>query len=314
MKKNQTILIRLSLLFLAVLVMYMVYRLNLNNLEFFLSFRFKKVVAVVVVSILLAYSSITFQTLTHNRLLTPSVMGLDWLYILGQTFIVFWFRTVQINPLIEFVLSITLMVLMSTILFKFFFRNHQSNVYYLVLSGMILGTLFSSFSNFMQLLMDPHEFDLLQSRLIVSFSNVNISLLIFSIVLTIILLFLVFRKIDDLDVLSLGRDKAISLGVDYNNTIRYHLVLISVSTGIISALVGPVSFLSILVASVSRSLTKGFSHRILILISTLLSLIFLLTGLWLIEQVFDHQTTLAVMINFIGGIYFIYLLLKERSL
>ena len=43
----------------------------------------------------IAVSSVIFQTVTNNRILTPSVLGLDSLYTLLQTFIVFVFGSLQ---------------------------------------------------------------------------------------------------------------------------------------------------------------------------------------------------------------------------
>lgn len=310
-QKNILILLIISILMISI---YMLYGLNVNNLNFVLPFRSKKLVTILLVSFLMAYSSISFQTITHNRLLTPSVMGLDMLYVLIQTLIVFWFKFTTSNVFLEFILSITLMILMSLVLFKFFFQDSSRNVYFLILSGMVLGTLFSSLSNFIQLMMDPHEFDLIQTRIIASFSSVDERLLFIAIILSIGLAVVIFKDMDDLDVLSLGRDKSINLGVNYKQTVKKHLVLISISTGIVSALVGPLSFLSILIASLSRQITKGFSHKMMILFGSFLSIIFLIFGLWMIEQVFNHQTTISVLINFVGGLYFIGLMLKERQI
>lgn len=314
MRQNQkqlSILLGLTVLFI---LFYIGFGLNARNFSFVLSFRMKKIITIILVSILMSYSSIAFQTITHNRLLTPSVMGLDMLYILIQTLIVYFLQFTQSSPIIEFFLSIVLMVLMSLVLFKFFFKDNHRNVYFLILSGMVLGTLFSSFSNFLQLMMDPHEFDLVQSRTLASFSSVDERLLIISIGLILLIGFLVGRHSDDLDVLSLGRDKAINLGVDYSQTVKKHLILISLSVGIVSALVGPLSFLSILVASLARQLVKGFSHKVMFILGAFISIVFLIFGLWMIEQVFNHQTTISVLINFVGGLYFIGLMLKERQI
>lgn len=311
--KNKKNLIILSSIVLFLILLYMVVGLNAMNFNFVFSFRLKKIVSVLVVSVLIAYASISFQTITHNRLLTPSVMGLDSLYILIQTLMVFLFKFSESNRILNFVLSIGLMVLMSIILFRIFFKDNQRNVYFLILSGMVLGTLFSSLSNFISLLMDPHEFDLVTSRSMASFASVDQQLLFVSIGLGLILFFFILKDIEHLDVLSLGRDKAINLGVDYSKTVKKHLVLISIAIGMVSSLVGPLSFLSILVASLARQLTKGFSHKVMIGYGSLISAGFLILSLWMIEQVLNHQTTISVLINFVGGIYFIGLMLKERQ-
>ena len=51
----------------------------------------------------------------------------------------------------------------------------------------------------------------------------------------------------------------------------------------------------------------------MVLGSVLLGCLFLVTGQWLVDRVFFFSTTVSVIINFIGGLYFIYLILKEAK-
>ena len=59
---------------------------------------------------------------------------------------------------------------------------------------------------------------------------------------------------------------------------------------------------------------KDFRHSIVIPTSILLSLLALIGGQFLVERVFQFNTTIGVIINFVGGLYFIYILLKEERL
>jgi len=90
------------------------------------------------------------------------------------------------------------------------------------------------------------------------------------------------------------------------------MVIVAVLTSISTALAGPVTFLGLLVANLSYEYLKTYRHRELILGAILISIIALVGGQWIVERVFAFSTTLSVIINFIGGIYFIYLLLKEN--
>ena len=84
-------------------------------------------------------------------------------------------------------------------------------------------------------------------------------------------------------------------------------ILISVST----ALVGPIIFFGLIVANLSYQFFKTYKHSTLISGAMAMSVIALVGGQWVVERVFSFSTTLSVIINFVGGIYFIYLLLKE---
>jgi iron complex transport system permease protein len=86
-------------------------------------------------------------------------------------------------------------------------------------------------------------------------------------------------------------------------------VFISIST----ALVGPITFFGLIAANLSYQLFKTYKHKVLISGAIVMSVIALVGGQWVVERLFTFSTTLSVIINFIGGIYFIYLLLKERK-
>lgn len=282
---------------------------------YFLSLRATKLIAMVLASVAVGYSSTSFQTLTNNHILTPSIMGLDSLYLLLQTVVIFFLGSHSLKMMSEtsdFLLSIGLMVGLSLILFKRFLKGQSQNIYIMVLVGMVLGQLFSGVSTFLQVLMDPNEFDTLQTRMFASFSNVNTSLLLIGTIITILVILYAIADFQTLDVLSLGRDVAINLGVDYQQIVLKTFILISILVAVSTALVGPLSFLGVIVTSLSRKLANTYKHSTRILYAVVIGILFLVSSTLLIERVFNNSTTLGVLINFIGGITFLYLLIKER--
>ncbi|MDS8740903.1 ABC transporter permease, partial [Streptococcus pneumoniae] len=56
---------------------------------------------------------------------------------------------------------------------------------------------------------------------------------------------------------------------------------------------------------------RSYKHSVVIAGASIISIVALVGGQWVVEHVFTFNTTLSVIINFIGGVYFIYLLLKE---
>ncbi|MDV5703304.1 iron chelate uptake ABC transporter family permease subunit, partial [Acinetobacter baumannii] len=109
----------------------------------------------------------------------------------------------------------------------------------------------------------------------------------------------------------LGRDNAVNLGVNYDSLVKKMLILVAVFISVSTALVGPITFFGLIVANLSYQLFGTYKHKILISGAGLISVIALVGGQWVVERVFTFSTTLSVIINFIGGVYFIYLLLKE---
>lgn len=304
--------IALTCLTLGMIFLFLTYH-TYGNWEFALQLRGKKLLAFVIVGILTSFSTITFQTISQNHFLTPSILGFDSLYVLIQTILFFVIgNTQQGNPIL-FVLNIILMVLVSVVLFSTLLKREKQNLFLLLMIGMILGTLFNSMSTFLQVLMDPNEYDKLQGKLFASFSNVDVSLLTWVIPLVILLVILYMSAAKKLDVLHLGMEQATNLGINVNRFRRYLLFLISLSVALATALIGPITFLGFIVANVTYQWIGTYKHTYLFISGAILSVLFLVSGQFLVEQVFHMNTTLSVVIEFSGGLYFIWKLLKTRG-
>ncbi|WP_059103715.1 iron chelate uptake ABC transporter family permease subunit [Shouchella shacheensis] len=292
---------------------FMFIGLSPEGYDYALPRRARSISAIIVVGAAIAFSTMIFQTITNNRILTPSIIGLDSLYMLIQTTLIFVFGTaglVAFSQEANFLLSIVFMMLFALLLYALLFKREQQNLYFLLLVGIVFGTLFSSLSTFMQVLIDPNEFQSIQNRMFASFSNINEDLLWLSIAMIIATMIYVWPYLKYLDTLSLGRDQAINLGVPYDKAIRKFLIVIAILVSVSTALVGPILFLGLLVVNVAREMIQSFKHTQLIAASILVSIVALVGGTLIVERVFTYSTPLSVIINFVGGTYFIYLLLR----
>ncbi|MFP3358825.1 iron chelate uptake ABC transporter family permease subunit [Planococcus sp. SIMBA_143] len=288
---------------------------NLNgSFDYALPRRGVKVFAMVLTGVAIAYATVVFQTITHNRILTPSIMGLDSLYMLLQTVLIFFLGSGHItiiNKQVNFLLSIAVMVIFALLFYKLLFKKDNQPIYFLLLIGIILGTFFGSVSMFLQVLIDPNEFQIVQDRMFASFNNVNADLVWLSLLFIVVLIGFAWRHNASLDVLSLGRDTAVNLGVGYDALVKKMLVLSAVLIAIATALVGPITFFGLIVANLSYQFFRSYKHSVVIAGASIISIVALVGGQWVVEHVFTFNTTLSVIINFVGGVYFIYLLLKE---
>ncbi|WP_195576121.1 iron chelate uptake ABC transporter family permease subunit [Paenibacillus sp. 1001270B_150601_E10] len=287
-----------------------------SNWEYVLEKRGIKVFAIVLTGSAIAFSTIIFQTITNNRILTPSILGLDSLYMLIQTFVIFVFGSTSVGALdrnLNFLISVGGMLIFSAILYKIMFKQQGQSIYFLLLIGLIFGTMFGTMSTFLQVLIDPNEFQIVSDRMFASFNNINTDVLTLSVIgfAAVTIYFLRFAKY--LDVLALGRDQAVNLGVPYDAVVKRLLIIVTILISIATALAGPITFLGLLVANVAYQYMNTYRHKFLILGSMLISIIALIGGQLLVERVFTFSTTLSVIVNFIGGVYFIYLLLKENK-
>jgi len=303
----------LLIVLILLVMLFLIIGLNSYNWKYALSRRIPKIMAIILIGSSISFSSTLFQTITNNRILTPSVLGLDSLYMFIQTFIVFVFGSMKMAYLgknFNFLVSVILMVLFSVIIFLMLFKK-KNNIFFLLLFGMVFGTLFQSLTSFMQVLIDPNEFLVIQNRSFVSFNNINMDLLWIAIIGVFLTAIYIFRHIGSLDVMSLGRDNAISLGVNYDVQVKRVLIVVAVLVSISTALVGPITFLGLLVINISREFIKTYKHKYLIPGSMLIGSIILVGGQLIAERIMKFETPIGVVINFLGGIYFIYLILRE---
>lgn len=285
-----------------------------SNWDYALPRRAEKVAAIILTGTVIAVSTLLFQTVTNNRILTPSIIGLDSLYMLLQTTLVFFLGSTSLtvmNKQVNFGISIVMMVLFALILYRLLFRKEGQNIYFLLLLGLIFGTFFGSFTDFMQVLIDPNEFQIIQDRMFASFNNVQTDVFWMAVVITAAALVYLWPFVKYLDVLALGKETAINLGVEYDFVVKRILVVVAVLISVATALVGPITFLGLLVVNVAYEMFKTHRHSVLIAASALVSIVALAAGQMVVEHVFTFSTQLSVIINFVGGVYFIYLLLKE---
>ncbi len=302
---------------IALIILFIFTGISKGNYDYVLPRRLLKVLAISLTAGSIAFSSMIFQTIANNRILTPSVLGLDSLYMFIQTFVVFILganNRAVMNSNFNFLISISLMAVFSMILYRFLFKREDKNIFFLLLTGLIFGTLFQSLAAFMQTIIDPNAFLVIQDKMFASFNKVNTDVLLISIIGILLVLAYVYDYVKVLDVMLLGREQAINLGVSYDKVVKKMLIVVSILVSISTALVGPITFLGLLSVNLTYEFINSYKHKYLIVGSVFISIIALVGGQFLVERFLNFGTTLSVIINFIGGIYFMYLLLKESKL
>lgn len=284
--------------------------------SFVLSFRGVRLLALCTVAFAIAVSTVLFQTITENRILTPAIMGFDALFVLVQTMLVFALgqsALVEIDPLWRFAVNVAVMAGFSWALFRWLFLREMHSLHELVLVGIVLGILFRSLANFLQRILDPNAFQVLQDTLFASFSRADTALLGLALALIGATSLVLWRIGHRFDVLALGRSHAISLGVDHHRTVMVLLVCVSVLVSVSTALVGPVTFFGLLVASLARALVGDSRHRFVLPAAVLLAIVTLVGGQTILERVFRFDTALSIIVEFLGGLVFLLLVLRGAA-
>lgn len=312
MVKSRFMLLGLGLV-LSILF-YMTYNAK-GNWDFVLMFRGKKLILLCTIAYTIGISTLLFQTLTHNPILTPSILGFDSLYLLLQTALVFFFGGIgftQLDPTNKFFLETLLMLGASMLLFSSLSKN-KSDLTRMILIGVIFGVLFRSLNNLLQRMIDPTEFAVAQGSSFASFNLTTPALLWIGATIAILSSIWIWQQRHKLDILLLGKDKAIGLGLEYNRFSRQLLICCALLVSVSTALVGPILFLGLLVCAIVNAISPTVYHSVRIPMAFLISAITLVLGQAIFEQVLKMQGVLSVVIEFVGGIVFIYLILKRKN-
>lgn len=311
---------KLSVLTLIALILIGLFIfLNLKGqLSYILPRRSYIVLTMILVAFASSVSTVLFQTLTHNRILTPTIMGFEMLFILIQTLIITLsidFNQIDFKGfiLVKFALETALLALFACFLFRWLFFTKCFNLTIVIMIGIIIGILFRGLAALIQRLLDPNDFSILQSRLFATFTRAEPILIWFSLGLIVLIGLILWRYRFSFDVLALGQTQAINLGIDYKKTVMWLLLLISILIAIATALVGPLTFLGLIAAHLAYHLSGSSQHRFILPFSFLVAVIALIGGQLILQYGLNQVGVLSVVIELIGGLFFIYLVLK-RSL
>lgn len=299
---------------LALLSMLGFMTLNVHSdWSFILQYRGSRLLAMLLVAMTMGLSTVVFQTITHNRILTPSLMGFDVLYVLVSSLaLVLWGSEYAASwPLeLHFIVEVAVMVAIAVLLFRWLFTDSVRGLHVLILLGMVGGLLFRELAELALRLLDPSEFSIQQGSGTANFNRINLQLLSVSLVGVVVCGVLLFRLRRHLDVLSLGRDVAINLGVPYTKIVTQLMLLICVLVSISTALVGPMLFFGLLVANLAYWLTGSHQHRWTLPASVLAGIVCLVGGQVVFEHLLQSGLPLAMVIELCGGVLFIALLLR----
>lgn len=106
--------------------------------------RYKRLLAILLTAVCVGASTLIFQTISNNRILTPSIIGLDSVYVFIQTIMLFFLgsqQTLKISALSNYCLSLLIMVGFAFFLFKVLFKQQEYSIYFVLLSVQIMQIL-----------------------------------------------------------------------------------------------------------------------------------------------------------------------------
>ena len=284
--------------------------------QYILSLRIPTLIVMLIAAFAVGSASMIFQTIINNRMVTPCLLGMNAMYTLVHTAVIFVVGSGSIiatNANLSFAVDLLVMSVTATFLYSYLFQKTGNQVLYVLLVGTVLSSFFGSIQSTMIRVMDPNEYDTLLTSLVADFNNVNGEVILFSILLLILLLLFLWNDLKLLDVLILGKAQAINLGVDYDHTVRRLLLGVVLCIAVATAMVGPISFLGLIIANLARQLLKTHKHSQLILGSALMGMLTIIAGQLVSQHIFSYAVPISTFITIGGGVYFLYLLLFKKG-
>lgn len=279
--------------------------------------RMNAVIAMAIVAVCQATATVAFQTVTNNRILTPSIMGFESLYVAIHTSTVYFLGAaglINAHTLEMFVFQLVLMIGLSLVLYTWLLAGNNPDMHAMLLVGIVLGGGLGAVSTFMQRMLTPSEFDVLTARLFGSVNNADPEYYPLAIPLVVMTAGMLIFNSRALNVLSLGRDVSMNLGVDHKKHAIYTLVLVAILIAVSTALVGPMTFLGFLVATLAYQAADTYDHRYVFPMAILLGYCILSGAYFVMNHIFYAQGVVSIIIELVGGLTFLIVILRKGRL
>jgi len=299
---------------LAVVALYLLTDLP-GRWEYALGLRTRTVLGMAIAAAAVGVATVLFQTVTANRILTPGIMGFDAVFLMMQAVTAFAIGPallVAAPPLASWLVELVLMTGVVVALYSWLFLRRRLDLHVIVLAGLVLGVLLRSVTGFLQRLLDPDTFAIVQNLTFASFTSIDRELLLPTGVLVAAAIASLWPIRRVLDVLALGEATAVSLGVEHRRTVMHVILAVAVMVAASTALVGPVAFFGLIVANAAYAVV-GHRHLRSIPAAIAIGVVALVGGQLVLDRVLGFSTELPVVIEFVGGVLFILLVLTGRA-
>lgn len=280
---------------------------QVDGMDMFFITRVPRTAALMLTGAAMSMSGLVMQLITQNRLVEPTTTGtIEWSG-LGLLFVYLFF------PAPTLVLRMTGAIVFSfigTMIFFLFLRRVKLRSSLIVpIIGMMLGAVISAFSTFIGLTFQMTQN--IESWFVGSFAAVQIGRYEY-LWLIIIVTILIFICADKLTLAGLGEDVATSLGVNYNKIIILGTALISFAVGIVTAVIGNLPFLGLIVPNIV-SMYRGDNLRsnlpwVCVLGMGVITLCDIISR----TIIMPFEVPVSLILGTVGSIVFIVILLRQR--
>jgi iron complex transport system permease protein len=266
-------------------------------------------------AVVLAVVSLSFQTIVQSRVLTPSMIGFDSVFVGTQTALVFVFGAQSVlfaDPYVNYFITAGIMVAVSMLMFGFILRSGRNNIIFLLMFGIVLSGIIGSGTRYLQVIMNQSDFYQVQAATSVNINNMNTTIINIALPVMAVVVAATLWRHRRYNVMSLGPVQSKSLGIHYEREMTINLVIIAIGMSVATALIGSLTFLGLLAVNAAREVMKTHKHMPLFIGSAMLAALALILG-EAVRVFFELPIPVTVIINLVGCVYVFYLILKENK-
>lgn len=284
-----------------------------DNIEdIVLKVRIPRAILGLIVGASLSVAGVILQSLLKNPLADPYLLGISSGAALGSTlaillYLPFYVIGIPVIPAFSFLGATSSMFLV----YGLARTKGKIPVHTLLLSGVIINF---SFSAIMMLLIALSNKGLNEIIfwMMGSLNNANYNLIPFIFISSLGIIIILYLFSNDLNVISLGEETAIYLGIETEKVKKIMFVLTSLLTGLAVSVSGLIGFIGLIIPHISR-LIVGPDHRVLVPFSAALGGGFLILADVTCRIIIPStEIPIGVITAILGGPFFLYLLKRRK--
>ncbi|WP_186578647.1 FecCD family ABC transporter permease [Aquibacillus kalidii] len=278
-------------------------------------FRLPRIVIAILIGAAMAISGAILQSVTHNDLADPGILGINSGAGFAVILYIFFFQgsIPDLGGLSVYLMPLSALfgaLLAATLIYSISWKNGISPIR-LILVGIGINSAFAALIIVFQLKMDPNDFMRATVWLSGDIAGADWSYVLALLPWVIILLPFSLMKAHALDTINLGDDVAQGLGTSVERERRLLLFIAVALAGASVAVGGGIAFVGLVVPHLARKLV-GVKHTSFLPVTALLGALLLLVADTLGRNILaPSEIPVGLIVSTIGGSYFIYLLMKS---
>lgn len=274
--------------------------------------RFPRVVLAIAIGMSLSISGVVMQAIVKNPLADPYILGISSGASLGATFaIMLGFGAVLGGNFVGVMAFIGALLVSFGVLLLANIKGSATSSK-LILAGMALSAVCSSFSNFIiYIANDKTGMQSVTYWLLGSLAGAKWETDIIILPIVIIACLFFWSRYRVLNLMLLGDDVSITLGTDLHKPRHIYLIITSIMIGLSVYCAGVIGFVGLIIPHAVRMIF-GTDHKKLIPISALVGSIFMIFADALSRIIIPNsEIPIGILISMVGAPVFIYLMVKK---